>query len=115
LLLQNIEIAIHYSAELLLVGLALFILVSKSKKAGILIGIYAIYSLVIQISLNGALGLGFLAQIFLETNFELGKPLPATGAVVLGIIGGISKLSLAGGVYFLARALKINHRERAPN
>ncbi|MFP6860515.1 hypothetical protein [Pseudomonas sp.] len=115
MLLQNIEIAIHYSAGLFLVGLALFIFVSKNKAAGILIGIYAIYSLLMQFSFNDVLGLGFLAQIFLETNFELGKPWPATGAVVLGITGGISKLSLAVGVYFLARALKINHRERAPN
>tara|TARA_Y100001937_G_C7118368_1_gene331266 strand:- start:1205 stop:1552 length:348 start_codon:yes stop_codon:yes gene_type:complete len=115
LLLQNIEIAIHYSAGLLLVGLALLILVSVNKTAGILIGIYATYSLIMQFAFNGALGLGFLAQIFLETNYELGKPWPATGAVVLGITGGISKLSLAGGVYFLARALKTKNGDRAPN
>jgi hypothetical protein len=115
LLLQNIEIATHYSAGLFLVGLALFILVSINKTAGILIGIYATYSLIMQFAFNGVFGLGFLAQIFLETNFELGRPLPATGAVILGISGGISKLSLAGGVYFLARALKTKHGERAPN
>ena len=68
-----------------------------------------------QFAFNGALGLEFLAQIFLETTFELGKPWPATGAVVLGITGGISKLSLAGGVYFLARALKTKNSDRTPN
>jgi hypothetical protein len=115
LLLQNIEIAIHYSAGLLLVGLALLILVSINKTAGILIGIYATYSLIMQFAFNGVLGLGFLAQIFLETNFELGMPWPATGAVILGITGGISKLSLAGGIYFLVRALKQKNCERPPN
>ncbi|MGY8831923.1 MAG: hypothetical protein ACKVIS_20740 [Pseudomonadales bacterium] len=115
MLLQNIEIAIHYSAGLFLVSLALFILVSINKTAGILIGIYATYSLIMQFAFDGAFGLGFLAQIFLETNFKLGRPWPATGAVILGISGGISKLSLAGGVYFLARALKTKHGERAPN
>ena len=68
-----------------------------------------------QFAFNGVLGLGFLAQIFLETNFELGRPWPATGAVILGITGGISKLSLAGGIYFLARALKTKLGGLAPN
>ncbi|MDX5994845.1 hypothetical protein [Ectopseudomonas alcaliphila] len=109
MLLQNIEIAIHYSAGLFFVGLALLIFASINRTAGTLIGIYAIYSLTMQLSFNNVLGLGFLAQIFLETNFELGKPWPATGAVILGITGGISKLSLASGIYFLAIKLKLKN------
>ena len=110
LLLQNIEIAIHYSAGLFLVGLALFVFASVNKVSGVLIGFFALYTLMMQMAFSNVWGLDFIVEIFLETTPEPDAPLPAVGAVVLGMIGGLSKISLAAGVCLLIRALKSKAR-----
>ncbi len=102
-ILQAIEVIMHNGAELILLGIAVYIFLKVSKVSGILLALSSLCALLMQLSFQNVSGLGFLAEILLSETEESGKLLPTISARILGITMGISKMCLAVSVLILAR------------
>jgi hypothetical protein len=102
-LLQVVEIIMHNGAEILLLGIAVFIFLKISRVAGILLALSSFCALLMQLSFQNVFGLGFLAEILLSESQESGELLPTISASMLGITMGISKMFLVVSVFMLSR------------
>jgi hypothetical protein len=112
-LIQGIENTIHYSAEIMLLGISIYTFVSINKYAGTLLIVYSVYSLVFQMAFQGLFGLGVIAEILMSTDWESGPP--TFNAHLIGISGGISKFVLAIGVLMLVRHTTMSLKAGAGN